>query len=263
MIPIETLAAFFAASLLLALAPGPDNIFVLTQSAMHGKKAGLAVTLGLCTGLIVHTSAVAFGVAIIFQASAIAFTGLKLLGAAYLVYLAWQAFRASAAKIEAKRNHGLNTAKLYRRGIYNFIKLTVSPPKAIIFDGSNRDRCEVTRNRTNTPLQALVMLNDPMVLEASRVLAIRLGKETKDLDLALERAFSRIVCRTLKPKEKEFLTEYYLSELAYFRENADQAASQLTVGEFPLDPLDVTPENAAFMQVVVSLYNLEETLTKT
>ena len=153
--------------------------------------------------------------------------------------------------------------KLYRRGIYNFIKLTVSPPKAIIFDSSNRDRCEVTRNRTNTPLQALVMLNDPMVLEASRVLAIRLGKETKDPDLALERAFSRIVCRAPKPKEKAYLKEYYLSELAYFRENAAQAASQLTVGEFPLDSPDLTPENAAMMQVVVSLYNLEETLTKT
>jgi threonine/homoserine/homoserine lactone efflux protein len=129
MIPIETLAAFFAASLLLALAPGPDNIFVLTQSAIHGKKAGLVVTLGLCTGLIVHTSAVAFGVAIIFQASAIAFTGLKFLGAAYLIYLAWQAFRASAEKIETEKNNGLSTGKLYRRGII----MNVTNPKVSIF----------------------------------------------------------------------------------------------------------------------------------
>ena len=67
MIPVETLAAFFAASLVLALAPGPDNIFVLTQSALFGKISGIFVMFGLCTGLIVHTAAVALGVAIIFQ----------------------------------------------------------------------------------------------------------------------------------------------------------------------------------------------------
>ena len=129
MIPIETLATFFAASLLLALAPGPDNIFVLTQSAVHGRKAGFTVTLGLCTGLIVHTTAVAFGVAIIFQASAVAFTALKLLGAAYLVYLAWQAFRASAATIQTKCGNGLSSGKLYRRGII----MNITNPKVSIF----------------------------------------------------------------------------------------------------------------------------------
>ncbi len=83
MIPAETLAAFFTASVLLALTPGPDNLFVLTESARHGKLTGLFVTLGLCTGLIVHTSAVAFGVAVIFQASALAFTGLKFFGSGF------------------------------------------------------------------------------------------------------------------------------------------------------------------------------------
>ena len=63
MIPFDALATFAVASILLDLAPGPDNIFVLTQSALYGRRAGLMVTLGLCTGLIVHTSLVAFGVA--------------------------------------------------------------------------------------------------------------------------------------------------------------------------------------------------------
>ena len=102
MIPFEALATFFAASILLALAPGPDNIFVLTQSALQGKLAGFMVTVGLCTGLIVHTSAVAFGVAALFQASAVAFTVLKLIGAGYLTYLAWRVFRSSA-RIKASR----------------------------------------------------------------------------------------------------------------------------------------------------------------
>ena len=88
MIPIEIVIPFFTASLLLGLSPGPDNIFVLTQSALHGKLAGIIVMLGLCTGLMVHSSAVALSVALIFQTSTFAFSILKFLGACYLVYLA-------------------------------------------------------------------------------------------------------------------------------------------------------------------------------
>ncbi len=105
-IPMETVATFFAASVILALAPGPDNIFVLTQSALHGKISGLWVTLGLCTGLVVHTTAVVLGVAVIFQVSAVAFTLLKVVGAGYLLYLAWHAFRATATRIAS--NEGLD-----------------------------------------------------------------------------------------------------------------------------------------------------------
>ena len=66
---------------------------------------------------------------------------------------------------------------LYRRGMYTFIKLTVPPPGMMMFDASNRDQCEVKRLQTNTPLQALIMMNDPTVLEASRVLAQKLVEE--------------------------------------------------------------------------------------
>ena len=100
MIPIESLTTFVIASVLLALAPGPDNIFVLTQSSVNGTKAGLSVTLGLCTGLLVHTSAVALGLAALFKTSYAAFTTVKIIGALYLLYLAWQAFRASSHKIQ-------------------------------------------------------------------------------------------------------------------------------------------------------------------
>lgn len=129
LLPIDTLATFFMASVLLALAPGPDNIFVLTQSALHGKAAGLLVTLGLCTGLVVHTTAVAFGVAVIFQASAAAFTVLKLFGAGYLLYLAWHAFRAASQDISVGRSNGLSAGRLYRRGII----MNVTNPKVSIF----------------------------------------------------------------------------------------------------------------------------------
>lgn len=117
MIPIETLMTFFTASILLGLAPGSDNLFVLTQSALRGKGAGLVVMLGLCTGLVVHSTAVALGVAVIFQTSAVAFSLLKFAGAGYLAYLAWCAFHASAAKIESKTNGYVSRGKLYCRGI--------------------------------------------------------------------------------------------------------------------------------------------------
>lgn len=129
MIPIELLLAFFAASLALAIAPGPDNIFVLTQSAVHGRVVGLVVTFGLCTGLIVHTLAVALGVAALFQASALAFTVLKTVGAAYLLYLAWLAFRASATRVNLSDGSTLGLWQYYRRGII----MNVTNPKVSIF----------------------------------------------------------------------------------------------------------------------------------
>jgi len=129
MLSIETFFAFFLASALLAIAPGPDNVFVLTQSALHGKVSGLVVVFGLCTGLLVHTGAVAFGVAVIFQASAFAFTLLKGIGAAYLLYLAWQIFHAAPEKIRIHGNQQRNLGTLYRRGII----MNVTNPKVSIF----------------------------------------------------------------------------------------------------------------------------------
>lgn len=130
MVTLETATAFFAASLLLALAPGPDNIFVLTQSAMQGRGAGLAVMLGLCTGLVVHSSAVALGVAVIFRTSALAFTVLKIVGAGYLIYLALMAFKAADQAIQVdNKYHTVVYSKLYGRGII----MNITNPKVSIF----------------------------------------------------------------------------------------------------------------------------------
>lgn len=90
----ETLIAFFGLSVLLGLSPGPDNIFVLMQSAQRGWRVGLAVVVGLCIGILGHTTAVALGLAALVAASPMAFLALKLAGAAYLLYLAWGAWRA-------------------------------------------------------------------------------------------------------------------------------------------------------------------------
>jgi len=128
MIPIDTMSLFFASAVVLALVPGPDNIFVLTQSVLSGWRAGLLVTLGLCTGIMLHTAAVTFGVAAIFLASASAFTILKMIGAGYLLYLAWCAFRAKPIPVEGQ-GLGLSSGKLYSRGMV----MNITNPKVAIF----------------------------------------------------------------------------------------------------------------------------------
>lgn len=129
MLSAETITAFFIASALLAIAPGPDNLFVLTQSALHGKLSGLMVVLGLCSGLLVHTGAVVFGVAVIFQASDLAFSMLKLAGAGYLVYLAWIAFRSTPQSISMDGGQKDCLKVLYRRGII----MNITNPKVSLF----------------------------------------------------------------------------------------------------------------------------------
>lgn len=129
MIPAEILAVFFLASVALALAPGPDNIFVLTQSALNGHTAGLLVTLGLCSGLLAHTAVVALGIAVIFQTSELAFIVLKNIGATYLLYLAWQAFRATTLDTASGHMDKLSFRRLYQRGVI----MNITNPKVSIF----------------------------------------------------------------------------------------------------------------------------------
>jgi threonine/homoserine/homoserine lactone efflux protein len=128
-IPLATVTVFFAASLALGLAPGPDNIFVLTQSALHGRAAGLFVTIGLCTGLLVHTTAVSLGIAAVFATSVVAFTSLKLIGAAYLLYLAWKAFKTRASSIPQNEDSDVSFRHLYARGVI----MNITNPKVAIF----------------------------------------------------------------------------------------------------------------------------------
>lgn len=151
---------------------------------------------------------------------------------------------------------------LYRRGLYNFIKLTVPPPSMIMFDASNRDQCEVKRLKTNTPLQALIMMNDPAVLEASRVLAQNLLAESSTVEEKINIAFRRIICRQPTDKEKNLLNEYYKEQLQLFREKKLDAALTLKIGEYPADEKLDMQQTAALMKVVNTIYNLEEAIVK-
>jgi hypothetical protein len=136
------------------------------------------------------------------------------------------------------------------------------PPASLgIFDASNRDQCEVKRLRTNTPLQALVMLNDPTVLEASRVLAAKLLQDNGPASARVTKAFRLIMCRHPQEKELAILTAYYNEELKAIKKS--DAEKLLSVGEYPL-PVNVDKITlAAMMKVVDTIYNLEEAITKT
>ncbi|MEY3124083.1 MAG: hypothetical protein RLZZ573_603 [Pseudomonadota bacterium] len=129
MLTLHTTLTFFGASVLLALAPGPDNVFVLLHSAMHGRRAGLLVVLGLCSGLLFHTAAVALGLAAVFAASGAAFAALKFCGAAYLLWLAWQSWRATVGMAQETSTPPLSALQTYRRGVL----MNITNPKVAIF----------------------------------------------------------------------------------------------------------------------------------
>jgi cytochrome c553 len=151
---------------------------------------------------------------------------------------------------------------LYRRGMYVFIKRTVPPPTMLIFDASNRDQCEVQRGRTNTPLQALVMMNDPHVLESSRVLASQFSREKGSIDEKLTRAFRRIVCRAPNEKELAMLKKYYAAEQVSCTQNPKKVQKLMKIGEYKQDKATVTGSTAAMMLTIQLIYNMEEAIMR-
>jgi len=124
----ETIIAFVIASVVLSLVPGPDNIFVMTHSALKGWRIGFYTTLGLCTGLIGHTVLVAIGVSVIFQTSAVAFNGLKIIGACYLLYLAWLSVQNKELNLGGDDNDSTNRS-YYLTGVI----MNLTNPKVALF----------------------------------------------------------------------------------------------------------------------------------
>ncbi|MBC8351069.1 MAG: DUF1553 domain-containing protein [Planctomycetes bacterium] len=152
---------------------------------------------------------------------------------------------------------------LYRRSFYTYWKRTVPHPSMAAFDAPEREFCLVRRSRTNTPLQALVVLNDPQFVEAARHLAQRAMSEGgNNIDGRLTRSVQLTLARRPRPDELTELRRYLESELAYFRGDHDAAKKLLAVGQSQRDEaLDVL-EYAAYTSVARLLLNLDETLTK-
>ncbi|MGO3183492.1 MAG: LysE family translocator [Aequorivita sp.] len=126
---IETLISFSIATLALAISPGPDNIYVLTQSLVNGTKSGIATTAGLISGCVVHTTLLAFGISAIITASAEVFYGIKVLGACYLLYLAYMVYKHKSDISLTEDAPKKSYFQLFKTGVI----MNILNPKVMIF----------------------------------------------------------------------------------------------------------------------------------
>ena len=149
---------------------------------------------------------------------------------------------------------------LYRRSLYTIWKRTVAPPAMAAFDAADREACWVNRKETNTPLQALALLNEPGFVESARNLAVRVVREGGEDRLGF--AFRTVTSRAPTPEERQVL-EAALSEYSKsFEGNPVEAKALLSVGESPL-PKDLPVEEiAAWTAMANTLLNLDETITR-
>ncbi|BDV41676.1 LysE family translocator [Geotalea uraniireducens] len=125
----STLCYFLGASVALTLAPGPDNIFVVTQGIARGRRPAIVTALGMCSGISVHTTAAAFGISAVFYSSVLAFNAVKFAGAAYLLFLAYKILRERSA-VRLATVDERSAAALFKRG---FIMNVLNPKVALFF----------------------------------------------------------------------------------------------------------------------------------
>jgi hypothetical protein len=151
---------------------------------------------------------------------------------------------------------------LYRRGLYTFWRRTSPPPSMTIFDAPTRDICTVNRQATNTPLQALVLLNDPQFVEAARVLAERVMREQSGSSEQIVRAYRLLTSRRPEAKVLRLLLELKKKETLRFRQQPDLARELLQVGEWPADTSLTTIELAAMTVVCSAIMSFDECLVK-
>ncbi|WP_186767879.1 DUF1553 domain-containing protein [Blastopirellula retiformator] len=149
--------------------------------------------------------------------------------------------------------------RLYRRSLYTFWKRTSPPPNMSAFDAPNREFCTLTRSQTNTPQQALVLMNDPTFIEASRALAAEMMQSTPDVETQIASAFRRIVSRAPSQQERQILARVYEAQLAHYRQDLDGARELVAIGESPTADLPAD-EQAALTMVVSTIMNLDEAI---
>jgi len=152
---------------------------------------------------------------------------------------------------------------LYRRSLYTFWKRTIAPPMMLNFDAANREACVVRENRTNTPLQALNLMNDVTFLEAARFVAQRMLKEAgSDRTARLRHGFRLVMGRQPKPDEEQVLASSLAYHMDYFARDAERARTYVSLGETPPDANLDARELAAYSAVASLLMNLDEAVTK-
>lgn len=153
--------------------------------------------------------------------------------------------------------------KLYRRSLYTFWKRAAPPASMEIFNAPTREVCTLRRERTNTPLQALVTMNDPQFVEAARELAEDTVRTAPgDLDAQVDAMALRLLARKLGEREKAVVKSAYRDFLNYYDSNPAEARGLLSIGEAPVENSLVTAESAALTMVANQLMNLDEVLNK-
>jgi hypothetical protein len=158
------------------------------------------------------------------------------------------------------QSHGID---LYRRTMYTFWKRTCPPPTLTTLDAPDRETCIVRRSRTNTPLQALVLMNDPTYVEAARLFAERILRDGgSTVDDRLRFAFRSVMARMPTSAEMGVLRGVYEQQIARFRTKPDTATSLLAVGEFPADSKLDPAELAAWTMLASAILNADEAVTK-
>jgi hypothetical protein len=163
-------------------------------------------------------------------------------------------------KREYPASHG---ADLYRRGLYVFWQRTFLHPSLATFDAPTREECQVNRSNSNTPLQALVLLNDPIYVEAARVFAQNILREGgKSVAARIDWAFERAINRKPDPGERQTLEGLYRASRAYFGKNTKDAALFVRAGDAPLEGKAKTADLAALETVARAILNLHETITR-
>jgi hypothetical protein len=159
--------------------------------------------------------------------------------------------------------HSKNRAQLYRRSMYSFWKRTVPPPSMAAFDAPGREYCVVSRSRTNTPLQAFVMLHDPQFVEAARLLGRRMLKEGGGtIESRITFGFGLATARIPNASELAGLRAAFDARLLQYQNDPAAAEKLLSVGAMPRDLSIDVAEHAAYTQVARVLLNLSEFLTK-
>lgn len=165
-----------------------------------------------------------------------------------------------ASTTDYEQSHGKD---LYRRSLYTYWKRTVAPPTMVTLDATSRESCIVKRSRTNTPLQALALMNEVTFVEAARTLAQRVMMGTeKAAKPRLDRAFKRVTSRLPTAGERDVLSQAYVRYLATFRASPQAAEKLLSVGESPHDTNLNAAESAAWTMVMSVILNLDEVVTK-
>ena len=173
----------------------------------------------------------------------------------------WEAL-ATRNAVKYEQSHG---DTLYRRSLYTIWKRSAPPPMMLNFDAAERHTCVVKRQKTSTPLQALVTLNDPQFVEAARVLAqqqVTKSQTGAGADKTINQFFKAVISRPARPQELQLMKQFYADELADFKKNPNRVKELLSVGEYPVDKQLNPAELAAWTVVASTLMNFDEAIIK-